>query len=307
MSGSSAVARRLPSGLLSALAEPARFRVLALVNAFLLWVILPSGGLVRSAARGWDALDWPTCNGGVVPARNYHSVIEYTNRLVSAGVIVVSILAWVVARHVAPRGAKIRGLALAAALMSVGQIPLGGITVLSGLHPAMVGSHFVLSLAAVGAAVLLVLVTIDRQRGVSRAWDSRRGPFATVTAAALLAVVTTGVFVTAAGPHSGDTKHMTRFGDLQTTAWLHVRAVGLLVVLMLVLALWVRRERSSDPAVNRLVAWFLPLLALQIFIGEYQYRHGLPWQVIVGHVGVGGLVWCVGLATAWCIARPTPR
>ena len=31
---------------------------------------------------------------------------------------------------------------------------LGGLTVLSGLHPAMVGSHFVLSLAAVGGALL---------------------------------------------------------------------------------------------------------------------------------------------------------
>ena len=76
--------------------------------------------------------------------------------------------------------------------MTVGQIPLGGVTVLSGLNPVMVGSHFLLAMLGLGAAVMALVVYRDDRRGWTRTWDRRRGPFASLAALALLGVVVTG-------------------------------------------------------------------------------------------------------------------
>jgi heme A synthase len=75
-------------------------------------------------------------------------------------------------------------------------------------------------------------------------------------------------------------------------------------VFMIVLGLWMWRERPKDPIALPVLAAFLPLLAVQIFIGEYQFRHGLPWQWVAAHVPVAGLVWSCGLILAWLAAAP---
>lgn len=295
-----------PGAMLDRLAEPRRFTALVIVNAGLLWFILLSGGLVRLTGSGLGCPDWPLCDGGVVPAAGYHQVIEYTNRLASAFILLVTVITFLTARRITKPTSTLRGYAFWAMAMSVLQVPLGGLTVLSDLHPLMVGSHFLLSIGALTMGVLLVITTDDHRHGRIRATDRRRGPFAGLSALALLAVIVTGVLVTAAGPHSGDDDVLKRFGDLEAAAWLHVRVVAVLVVLMVVLAVWMRREPPTDPRANRAVAVFLPLLAIQIALGEVQYRHGLPWQVVVAHVAVGGLVWVSGVTLAWRVGRP-PR
>lgn len=275
---------------------------LARVTLAALWLIVPSGALVRLTGSGLGCPDWPLCDGGVVPESGAHALIEYSNRVFSAAVMVLAVLTWLALRAArAPRAARLA--AGAAALMTAGQIPLGGLTVLSGLHPLMVGSHFLLSMAALGAGVLTVLALRD-DPAVRRAWDRRRGPFAALAALALAVVLVTGVLVTAAGPHSGDSAVVGRFGRIDQAAWLHVRAVTVLVVLMGVLAVWLWRERPADRLARPLVLAFLPLLAVQIVLGEYQYRNALPWRVVVVHVSVAGLVWAVGAALAWVVARP---
>lgn len=286
------------------LGDPIRFHKVAIVNAALLWFIILSGGLVRLTASGLGCPDWPLCNGGVVPETSWHSIIEYSNRAASAAIIVFTVITWLASRKVPDPVPGLRGHALAAMLMSFGQIPLGGVTVLSGLHPLMVGAHFLLSVGALTSGVLLVIAAHDRIHGVRRGTDPRQGPFAAISAVALLAVVVTGVLVTAAGPHSGDDDVLKRFGNLENAAWLHVRAVGVLVVLMGVLAVWIWKEAPRDPFAKRAIAVFLPVLAVQITLGEIQYRQGLPWQVIAAHLAVAGLVWSWGIAAAWRIARP---
>lgn len=286
------------------LGDPNRFHKVAIINASLLWVIILSGGLVRLTDSGLGCPDWPLCDGGIVPESGWHSVIEYSNRVASAAIIVFTVVTWLASRRVRNPLPGLRGHALAAMLMSIGQIPLGGVTVLSDLHPLMVGSHFLLSIGALSSGVLLVITAHDQIHGRRRATTDRQGPFAAIAALSLLVTVVTGVLVTAAGPHSGDDDVLERYGNLENAAWLHVRAVGVLVVLMAVLAVWVWKEAPRDPLAKRAVAVFLPVLAIQITIGEIQYRHGLPWQVIAAHLAVAGLVWSWGLAAAWRIARP---
>lgn len=295
------LARVLPPPGLS---TPTGFRALALVNLALLWVIVPSGALVRLTGSGLGCPDWPLCDGGVVPESGAHAAIEFGNRVFSAVVMATAVLTWLAARRMVDPPTALRRLAMTAALMTVGQVPLGGLTVLSDLHPLMVSSHFLLSMAALAVGSVLAVAACDHAAGRSRGWSPRRGPFAIATAAALGTVLVTGVLVTAAGPHSGDPDVIERYGDLQDATWIHVRAVAVLVVLLAVLAVWLWRERPADPAARPLMGVALALLAVQITLGEVQYRRGLPWEVVAAHVSVAGLLWATGVAVAVLVARP---
>jgi cytochrome c oxidase assembly protein subunit 15 len=290
----------------AALTTPRGFRLVAWLNVFILWVILPSGGLVRLTGSGLGCPDWPLCHGGVLPPTSEHPVIEFTNRMLSGVVVVVAVIAWLLVRQTPSASRAVRGLTLTAALMTLCQIPLGGITVLSGLNPLMVGSHFFLALLSLGAGVMAAILYRDDLNGWTRAWDRRRGPFACLAIVALLATAITGILVTASGPHSGAASATDRLSNLQLTIWLHVRAVAILVVLMVVLGAWMWRERPKDPIARPLLVVFLPMMAIQIAIGEYQFRHGLPWQVVAVHVPVAGLVWATGIVLAFLVAAP-PR
>ena len=184
------------------------------------------------------------------------------------------------------------------------QIPLGAITVASGLHPMAVGSHFLLSMVALATAVLLALAARDWRDGRERRWDLRRGVLAGGVAVAAVVVLVTGVVVTAAGPHSGDDDVLRRWGDLVLAARVHVRAAMVFTALAVVLVAWVVREGGIDRLTARLMWIALPLVAVQIGIGEYQYRNGLPWQAVVLHVTVAALVWAVIAGAAYGVARP---
>lgn len=290
--------------LLRALRAPTPFARLTLVALALLWVIVPSGAVVRLTASGLGCPDWPLCDGGVVPAQAGHALIEYANRVFSGFVMAVAVLTWVVARRMPGAPDALRRWSAAIAAATALQVPLGAVTVLTGLHPLAVGAHFLLSMVALACGTLLALNARDHARGVARRWDRRRGPLAALVAAAGAVVLSTGVIVTAAGPHSGDDDVTRRFGDLLLATQVHVRAALAFSVLALVLVAWVWREGGTDRLTRGLAAAAVPLIALQIGLGEYQYRNGLPWEVVVFHVSTAALLWAVIVGACRGVARP---
>ncbi len=290
--------------LIRALRAPEPFARLTLVALALLWVIVPSGAVVRLTASGLGCPDWPLCEGSVVPASAGHAWIEYSNRVLSGVVGIVAVLVWVVARRAPGAPLALRRWAVAIAATTALQVPLGAVTVLTGLHPLAVGSHFLLSMVALACGTVLALRARDWAAGRERRWDRRRGPLAGAVALAGGVVLATGAVVTAAGPHSGDDDVTERFGDLLVAIRVHVRAAVVFTLLAAVLIAWVWREGAPDRLTSRLALLALPLIALQIGLGEYQYRNGLPWEVVVLHVSTAALVWAVVVAACWGVARP---
>lgn len=278
-------------------------RIAAVSLAGLLFIV-PSGALVRLTDSGLGCPDWPGCHGEVVPPMSGHAWIEYSNRVASAIVVVLTVLAWIAVRLVAQAPKGLRRWSAVPAVAGIAQGPLGGLTVLFDLHPLLVASHFLLSMLALGAGTVFVLHARDHANGVTRGADSGRGRLAGLALTGLGGVIVTGVLVTAAGPHSGDPAVVRRIGNLADAAAVHVRFVIGFVILAAALGVWLVRRRPADPMTLRLAAGFIPLLGLQIGLGEYQYRHQLPWGVILGHVTVAGLLWSVGVAVAWLSARP---
>ena len=64
---------------------PSTFRLLATASAFALYVIIVSGATVRLTGSGLGCEGWPGCTpGAVFPEKDYHSFVEFGNRVVSA-------------------------------------------------------------------------------------------------------------------------------------------------------------------------------------------------------------------------------
>jgi len=293
--------------LWAALTTARGFRWLAAVNMVLLWFILPSGAFVRLTGSGLGCTKWPLCNDGrIIPASNHHAWIEYSNRIASAIIIGVSIVVAIAAFKAigSIRATKIG--AVVAAVGSVGQIPLGAITVIFDLHPLLVASHFVLSLVALSGGVVAFLGADDVMRRIRRAWSRRPTLLAVLWSAALSTAIVTGVLVTSAGPHSGDPKVIKRFGVLDDAAYVHVRAVFALLVVAILVG-WLMRTRRDDRGLIVPALWFIPAFIAQVIIGEVQWHTQLPWATVELHVAVAGIVWTLGTVIAWRLARPIVR
>jgi heme a synthase len=297
--------RRAVRGALSALTHPARARVLIGALWCLLLLNVGSGALVRVTGSGLGCPDWPTCHGGVVPPISYQPVIEYSNRLVAFLAITLTILAAIAIRRRDGRFTTSARLALAIAVGTFAQGPLGAITVAVDLNPIAVMSHFLLAILLLGLGTVLA---VDELLEPTAAAASRRArPLSLALVATTLGLVVTGALVTESGPHPGDSsarRHIPRLWNLLDAAYLHVR-VAAAFTLVLAAFLWTIARMRTLPPWTTTIAWCtVGATAAQILVGEYQWRHELPWWAVAIHVTIAGFLWSTVVALA---RRVSPR
>ncbi len=283
------------------------FMYVAAISLGLLWLVVTTGALVRLTASGLGCPHWPTCEANsLVPQASGHALIEFSNRVISGIAMVVTVIAAVMARRTAGLGRGVRLAAAAAALGTIAQVPLGALTVALDLNPFLVMSHFLLAMVvvAVWTWVTVRAVRLDRG-GPALLGDRRMGGLAWVTAIGGLALVTTGAFVTASGPHPGSTDTpIERLWNFYRSTWLHVRIATIFTVLLVVLAVWLwRRAAHTVPA--RLALAAVVLLGCQAIVGEVQYRNGLPWQLVAVHVALAATLLMVVVAVASFVWEPS--
>lgn len=288
---------------------------IAIVSNLVLQVlIIVTGGAVRLTDSGLGCSTWPLCEpGSFTPVRHaaatIHPYIEFGNRVVSAVVVAVAVAMFVLVwrqRHTRSRGFV--WLAATPALVTLAQAGLGGITVLTQLHPAIVGSHFLFSAALVCVSTWLWV-----------RWNTGDGPvaaFATPPVPALAAtlgvlaavIVVLGMVVTGSGPHSGDTESGYRFAvDPLWTTRFHATAMWLfLAVFAVYLSMLYSRSKIDEryrPA-TRGALLVLLILALQAGLGYWQYFTGLPEGVVLAHL-LGSALFI--LAVTYAVLQLRPR
>jgi heme a synthase len=284
------------------------FRRLAVGAVLALWLVVATGALVRLTASGLGCESWPGCGArSFFPEESYHGYVEFGNRVVStipiALTLAVGILAWFAPGL--PQWARI--VASAVLVGTLAQAPLGLLTIATDLHPLMVMSHFLLALLALAGAVVVAIEARGAEVGRAAPTVPPLARIAALVVVGLgLALVVTGAFVTAAGPHPGDRARIERLGTISDSIWVHVRVTAAFGLALLGLLLYLWRGRERWPRVMRAGGVVLLLVVVQMAIGEYQWRNALPWEVVLAHVVLAAAVWGAIVAFAALIWRP-PR
>ncbi len=270
-------------------------------------LIVATGGLVRLTASGLGCPDWPQCvPGSLTPvkhqAQSWHKYIEFGNRTVTSVVSVVAVALLVALIVDQRKGSGRRGLWPPVAWILFGiavQAVVGGISVRTGLNPAIVATHFLASMVLVAASAWLVYR--------SRETDGRPEPLvprevrwlATATAVVVAVVLFLGTLVTGSGPHSGDdAEHPARLSfDVRTVAWLHADTVMLLtglVIAMLVATLLIARHTRAPKAWG----WVAAVIVVQGIVGYTQYFLQVPAGLVEVHMILASVLVIV---TTWAV------
>lgn len=287
---------------------PRRFRWLRLTliaNIVAQSTIIVTGALVRLTGSGLGCPTWPECTpGSIIPqpeqVEGFHKFIEFGNRTLTGAVGLIALLALIAVwrSRLGTRRQQVtsRVLAVIPVIGTLVQAVLGGITVLTGLNPFTVSSHFLVSIVLVAVTVLLYgrffSVPVSPPRLVKLGVNA-------VTMIGLL-VVFTGTIVTGAGPHAGD-EISARFPiDVRVAAWLHADTVflflGLLIATLTASQLLIGRPRQSILTKN---LWLITGIALvQGVVGYTQWFTDLPWALVGVHVTLAVLLW-VALVFNW--------
>jgi cytochrome c oxidase assembly protein subunit 15 len=267
-------------------------RVLSPASAFLLFAqaaIVVTGGAVRLTGSGLGCPTWPECTPGSYTPKPYQVEeqvkvwIEFGNRLLTFVLVLAAITLLV---SVLAAGRKdLRGLALGQVLGILGQGILGGITVLTGLHPATVAAHFLLSIILIAGAA-----SLRAQRFAP--FEKEEPPplvkqIATAHIAISFFVLFLGTLVTGSGPHAGDATADRFPFDLRTMAWLHADFV--IILFGVTFGLFVVHGVSSYT--KKRLRIFLVIALSQGLIGYVQWFKDLP-EILVGlHLVGSTLVW----------------
>lgn len=271
-------------------------RRLANLMVFTQSAIVVTGGAVRITGSGLGCSTWPECTPGSYtptpdqPEAPLHAWIEFGNRLLTF-VLLLNALALMIS-ILRNRRKDLRKMGGFQIIGILAQGVLGGITVLTGLNPATVAAHFLLSMVLIAGALSL------RQR----IYEKTPNYFTLIPIVRRLmalhlfltcAVLIVGTIVTGSGPHAGDTT-AERFNlDAKTMSWIHADLVIALIGVTVALLIAVRlgENEATKRIVNMKVQIFLAIALAQGAIGYLQYFTGLP-EIVVGMHLIGAvLVW----------------
>ncbi|MDQ0725268.1 heme A synthase [Microbacterium sp. W4I20] len=229
--------------------------------------------------------------GGIVAAGVAYAVVRFFDKdlafpVAAAVLLLVTIVAAV--RSVRASSDR-RDLTVPAWITLVGVIAqafVGGITVLTGLNPFIVGFHYVSSLllVCVTAAFLVRLYAAPgpRERAVPK-WFAI---LTHVTGLALAVTIVFGVLTTGSGPHSGDAEVFRHGFDATILAHVHSWPGYILAALVLVLAVAAWKLRAEPRR------WLLVLviaIGVQVAVGVWQAREGLPPLLVGIHMVLASL------------------
>jgi cytochrome c oxidase assembly protein subunit 15 len=294
--------------------SPELYKRVTLVAVCALSVIVLTGAAVRLTGSGLGCPDWPKCYGRTIPPLQFHTVVEFGNRMITGlvGIVVIAAAGLAFLRRPYRRHLAILGGLLP--LGVVGQAVLGGLVVRYDLNPYLVMLHFILSMLLLDASFALAWCAAhdpgwrEPSRDRLGTWAIRALiPFGQLT-------VLLGTMATGAGPHAGEhegqlVKRFT-FEGRDTLSWMVARHGALAAAFgIAAVAVWFidRRPNGGERRASRALTVLCLLLLAQGILGFVQYRLHVPAGMVWVHVTLATASW---LATLWAVAsagRLAPR
>lgn len=268
----------------------------------LLCAIVVTGAAVRLTGSGLGCEDWPRCNEErFIDVSSTHGAIEQVNRLFTGLVTIGVVVAVLGAIRRVPRRPDLVRLAWGLVAGVVGQIVLGGVVVLTDLHPLANQGHFVLSMVLVVNALVLVRRAGEASATRLSVVSASTGRLVRVVVVVGFVAVYTGTVVTGSGPHAGD-EEARRFGfDISSVARVHGASV--IVTLSLVLALVMVARRHDDwRRLDAPIETLLVVGLLQTAVGYVQYFNDIPALLVGIHIA-GATGFSLALANLWLSLR----
>lgn len=286
-----------------------RIRVFAWLSFLAEVTIIGTGGAVRLTGSGLGCPTWPTCTPESLvptPEMGVHGLIEFGNRTMTG---LVGILAAIVLVLVLRLRRERRDLFVLAAIVLggvVAQAIVGGITVWTGLNPFIVGFHYVASLALV-CVTAAFLVRMSQPAGPRELMVPRwHAVLAHVTTGVLALTIAVGILTTGAGPHSGDADAGRNGFNAEVLEHVHAWPGYALFALTIALAIAAWRVRSTAPLVLRWTVVLLAVEFVQIGVGLYQARNGLPEIAVGAHMVLAALAAATMTVLVLHLERPAP-
>lgn len=291
-------------------------RLLALFGVIVNAGIIVSGGAVRLTTSGLGCPSWPRCTEeSMLPTSTpdhspVNMAIEFGNRTLTFLVLAVGIAVFVAALRLRPRRLDLLRLSALQPVGVLAQAGLGGITVLTGLHPAIVAAHYMLSSALVFAAVALHVRASEGDHAPRPLVGPRLRRLGVALIAVVTALLVAGTVVTGTGPHAGDADAR-RFGfDIEHVAKVHSGFAWLTVVLTIALLVGLSRTAAPPVLRRRAVELFVYEL-VQGLIGYVQYLTGVPAALVGLHMLGSALMWIAALRVVFAMrdrgAAPLPE
>ncbi|MDP9983623.1 cytochrome c oxidase assembly protein subunit 15 [Pseudarthrobacter oxydans] len=285
-----------------------RLAVLSLIGQT---VLIVTGGAVRLTSSGLGCPTWPRCTDSSLvntPEMGIHGIIEFGNRLLTFALAAVAVAMLVYLWNLRRERRDLFVLALGLLASIPAQAVIGGITVLTQLNPWVVGLHFLVSMALVVVATLLVnraygrtgrfrVAELPALPGVAR-------PLMTAVALFSALAVCLGVVVTGAGPHAGDADAPRNNLDWDLFSHIHAAPAYLVTAGALFALYLVLRDRIPGPF-RTAVVMLLGVTVLQAAIGFTQYYNGIPALLVAAHMLAAALLMSAATNAA-DLARSSP-
>ncbi|GAA1339099.1 COX15/CtaA family protein [Arthrobacter roseus] len=253
-------------------------------------VLIVTGGAVRLTASGLGCPTWPRCTSDSLvntPEMGIHGFIEFGNRTLTFALAAVAVLMLVFLWNIRRERRDLFLLALGLLASIPAQAIIGGITVLTKLNPWVVGLHFLVSIALVAVATLLVNRVYGRTgrgaKDTAHPTGKTLRQLSIIIVAMTAAAVIIGVIVTGAGPHAGDAATPRNGLGLEFISRIHVLPVYVLIaatVAAIVIALRQGASRRYQAALYLMAT----VLLLQAIIGYVQYFTGVPALLVGLHM-----------------------
>ena len=271
--------------------------------------IVLTGATVRLTASGLGCPTWPECvAGSIAPTSEqteaFHKYIEFGNRLLTFVILFVALTSLIAVLQLNQDRVKAglekrRSLIVLALGIILGifvQAILGGITVLTGLHPLTVAAHFMVSIGLITlATILLVKAQESNDRPISLQVAKPIAFGMKLHIWIVLLVIALGTLVTGSGPHAGDTNDIVRLGfEFREITTAHAALVWLFVGLTGGLLVALISTSAPKPVVKQ--AWIVTGICIaQGIVGYVQFFTGLPWGLVAIHVLGACLLWIYSL------------
>ena len=231
-------------------------------------------------------------------------MIEFVNRTVTGFVSVAVILAVLGSLLRTPRRRDLTWLSLGLVAGVIGQVVLGGLTVLFELHPPFVMAHFLVSMVLIWNAFVLHERSKYAQAPALPVVPRNVRVLSRIIVIVAAFTLFTGTIVTGTGPHGGDETVPRLSFDIGSVVRLH--SVTVWVFLALTIAALFALHRSGSPEnVDRRAKYLVAAILVQGTIGYIQYFNGVPPGLVIIHILGSVIVWIAALAfDLSLVARP---